>query len=248
MIDVKDAPGRTRNGQHGHTDPLRVAVADDHLVFAQGLAGWLGDLGVAVTGVAQSAAGLRAIVEADPPDVVTVDVSMGERRDEGIRFAEELDATHPEVGVLVVTAFRDASWAERLFAYRQQGVGYLLKESIDDPATLLHSLTMVSRGELVTDPRVVVDLAARRREQGPYGEISPRELEVLREMAAGRSNTGVASALTISTRTVENHIRRIFDKLALGDDPDAHARVRAVLWFQQRWGSRESSAGRGVGR
>lgn len=212
---------------------LRVAIADDHRLFVAGLEAWLDDLGVVVSGTASDAARLADLVRRDPPDLVVTDVSMPPgHSDEGIRFAEELDATYPDIGVLVVSGYREASWAERLFDRRQQGVGYLLKDSIDDPSVLDRALWRVARGEMVVDDKLSVDLVRRQRALRA-GELSVRELEILREIAAGRSNDGIAEAFTISGRTVENHIRRIFDKLGLGQDRHEHARVRAVLWYQQ---------------
>lgn len=165
---------------------------------------------------------------------MTVDVQMPpDRSDEGIRFAEELDASHPEVGVLVVSTHQEPVWARRLLACRQQGVGYLLKDTLDDTATLRDALRRVSRGEVLIDPKLVAHIAVPTTPPGPGGPITVREVEVLGEMAAGRSNKAIADELRISARTVENHIRRIFEKLDLGTDPTENARVQAVLWFQQ---------------
>lgn len=213
---------------------LRVAIADDHRPFARGLAAWLEELGATVTGIAGNADELDAVVAAAPPDVVMVDVAMPpDRTDEGIRFAEDLDASHPGIGVLVVSSYQEPVWARRLLSRRQQGVGYLLKDTLDDSSVLRDALRSVARGGVVVDPKIAEQIAVPSPQQGPGSGLTPREIEVLREMAGGRSNQAIADRLVISPRTVENHVRRTFEKLGLVADPNENSRVRAVLWFQE---------------
>ena len=163
---------------------------------------------------------------------MTVDVAMPpERHDEGIQLAEELDASFPAVGVLVVSSYVEADWAKRLLHRRRQGVGYLVKDSLDDISTLREALRVVSKGGVHIDPKIVAEIGLPRTQLDR--RLSGRELEVLGKIAGGLSNQAVADELNISARTVENHVRRVFTKLGIGDDPTENPRVRAVLWYQE---------------
>ncbi|WP_345783283.1 response regulator transcription factor [Actinomycetospora termitidis] len=140
-----------------------------------------------------------------------------------------------------MSSYAEPGWARRLLARRPRGVGYLLKDTVDDTAVLRDALHRVAHGGVLVDPKISAQVAVPA--PGPDGPLSPREIEVLREMAEGRSNAGVATALSISVRTVENHIRRLLPKIGVFEDPDGNARVRAALWWRDHGENLGSSTG-----
>jgi DNA-binding NarL/FixJ family response regulator len=153
---------------------------------------------------------------------------------EGIDAAHEIRESHPGIGVVVLSQHTDESYALALFANGSAGLGYLLKDRIGDLEDLVHALREVRAGGSVIDPQIV-DTLVRRRSAGaasPLAALSPRELEVLREMAAGKTNAGIEQALFLSSSTVEKHVNAIFTKLRL-PETGVHRRVAAVLAFLQ---------------
>jgi DNA-binding NarL/FixJ family response regulator len=215
---------------------MRVTIADDHPLFLAGLTSWLTEIGIEVLGAAHTADELQAMVRADPPDVAIVDISMPPNfADEGLRAAETITATAPGVGVLVVSASRDAEWAARLLRCRPTGVGYLLKHNLTDVERLRDALNRIHGGGVAVDPDVVADLVARQAMTDALESLTPREREVLAHAAEGMSNRGIAQLLGIGERTVENHVTRIFHKLKL---PDGNQRVLAILELQKAERSR----------
>jgi DNA-binding NarL/FixJ family response regulator len=215
---------------------MRVTIADDHPLFLAGLTSWLTEIGIEVLGAAHTADELQAMVRADPPDVAIVDISMPPNfADEGLRAAETITATAPGVGVLVISASRDAEWAARLLRCRPTGVGYLLKHNLTDVERLRDALNRIHGGGVAVDPDVVVDLVARQAMTDALESLTPREREVLAHAAEGMSNRGIAQLLGIGERTVENHVTRIFHKLKL---PDGNQRVLAILELQKAERSR----------
>jgi DNA-binding NarL/FixJ family response regulator len=140
---------------------------------------------------------------------------------------------HPDIGVVVLSQYSDPEYAIALLDHGSRGRAYLLKERVSDLDQLLHAISEVAGGGSVIDPRVVESLveARTRREQSPLEHLTPREREVLAEMAQGRNNAGVAAALGLSERAVEKHINSVFAKLALAEEPDVHRRVKAVLLY-----------------
>ena len=178
--------------------------------------------------------GLLAAVERHRPDVVVTDIRMPPgNTDEGIRAAGSLRATHPGLGVVVLSQFDEPEYAIELLAQGAAGRAYLLKDTLVDARDLLHAIQEVAAGRSVIDPQVVEGLVASRNRFGgsPLRRLSPRELDVLSHMAQGRSNEAIAAVLFISIRVVEKHISAIFAKLALTEEPDVHRRVKAVLIF-----------------
>lgn len=210
-------------------------VAEDFVLFREGLARLLTDAGLEVVAQISDGDALRAAVAADPPDAVIVDVRLPPTQTtEGLRAALDIRADHPQVGVLVLSQHIETEYAVELLSSAKGGVGYLLKEHVTDVATLADAVTRVAAGGSVIDPEVVARLLGRRRNRSNLDDLSSRELEVLALMAEGRSNSAIGSRLFITPSTVEAHIRSIFSKLELEDAPDDNRRVLSVVAFLRR--------------
>jgi len=177
---------------------------------------------------------LLAAVEAERPDVVVTDIRMPPTgTDEGIRAAAILRDSHPDAGVVVLSQYSEPAYALAFLEGGSKGRAYLLKERVSDIGQLAGAIRDVAGGGSVVDP-VVVDalVAARARPaDSPLHRLTPREKEILSEMAQGKNNAAVAASLVLSERAVEKHINSIFSKLALSEEPDVHRRVKAVLLF-----------------
>lgn len=215
--------------------PLRVVVAEDVLIVREGVLRLLEHVeDVDVVATCGDLGGLLAAVAEHAPDVVLTDIRMPPTgTDEGIRAAAELRRTHPEIGVVALSQYIESQWALDLFGEGSDGRAYLLKERVGEPEQLVGALREVARGGSVVDPKVVDALigASDRRRDSPLRFLSPREREVLAEIAQGKNNASVAQALVLSQRAVEKHINSVFAKLGLGEEPDVHRRVMAVLLY-----------------
>jgi DNA-binding NarL/FixJ family response regulator len=215
--------------------PVRVAVADDHLLVREGLRQLLA--GEAEVEVVASCGDLRSLLEAvdeDPPDVVLTDIRMPPTQtDEGIRIANRLRETHPEIGVVVLSQYDEPEYALKLLEGGSERRAYMLKDSLTNPATLVGAVHEVATGGSVIDPGVIDRLVRARSavDGSPLRELTPRELGVLSEMAQGRNNDAIAAACHLSVRMVEKHINAIFSKLGLTEDEEVHRRVAAVLIY-----------------
>jgi DNA-binding NarL/FixJ family response regulator len=213
---------------------MRLVLGDDSLLFREGLARLLVDAGFDVVGQAADADALYALVEAARPDVAIVDIRMPPTHtDEGLTVARRIKDAHPETGVLVLSQYLESHYALALLEERARGVGYLLKDRVDDLAEFASSVSRVGAGELVIDPSVVALLVGRARQDDPLDELTAREREVLGLMAEGLSNQSISERLFLTARTVESHVRSIFLKLNLPPTPDGHRRVLAVLRYLQ---------------
>jgi DNA-binding NarL/FixJ family response regulator len=214
---------------------MRVVIADDELLLREGMARLLTEAGFEVAGKAGTGDELMRLVELMRPDVAVVDIKMPPTHtDEGLAAAREIRRVYPDIGVLVLSHYLDSSYAMRLLEEHPERVGYLLKERVSDVSVLADALRRIGEGESVLDPTIVSRLVRRPRDPDPLAELTERELEVLSQLAEGRSNHGVGAALFLSPKTVESHVRQIFMKLSLEGAPDDHRRVLAVLAYLRR--------------
>jgi DNA-binding NarL/FixJ family response regulator len=212
---------------------LRIVIAEDSLLMREGIRQVVGlQPDLEVIGDCADLPSLRSLVEAENPDVVVTDVRMPPTfGDEGISMAVELRRTHPDMGVVVLSQYAEPAYANELLAGGSARRAYLLKERISERDQLAAAIRTVAAGGSVIDP-VVVDMlvsASSGRPSSPLASLTPRELEVLDQVAQGKSNAAVAAALFLSERAVEKHINALFAKLGLAVTPDVNRRVAAVL-------------------
>jgi DNA-binding NarL/FixJ family response regulator len=211
---------------------MQVMIADDAVLFREGLARVLQAAGIGVTAQVGDGEQLIARVRADPPDAVVVDIRMPPTHThEGLDAAQRIRAEHPEVGVLVLSQYVEPHHAIQLLQDGASGVGYLLKDRVADVKEVVEAVQRVAAGGSVIDPEVVAQLVSRRRTHDPIQELSERERQVLALMAEGRSNQAIGERLFLSPKTVEAHVHSIFTRLDLHPAPDDHRRVLAVLAF-----------------
>ena len=212
--------------------PLRVVIADDHVLLRQGVASMLDGEGFDVVAQAGDAEDVIRKVNAHHPDVAIIDIRMPPNgTDDGLRAAIAIRQAHPEMGVLVLSQYVEAAYAVELIGDDARGVGYLLKDRVGDFEEFAGALRRVAAGGSVLDPEVVHWMFGRERVTSRLDELTPRELEVLGLVAEGCSNQAVADRLVISQRAVEKHVTSILSKLGLPTEPAAHRRVMAVLAF-----------------
>ena len=214
---------------------LRVVFAEDNYLVREGTVALLSSVDdVEVVGTAAAYDELIAAVETGSPDAVLTDIRMPPTgTDEGIRAAKAIRASHPEVGVVVLSQFTDEEYAYELLKDGAEGLGYLLKERVADVGEVVRALNEVARGGSVLDPKVVEALVAAkdRMAHSPLASLTDREREVLSHMAQGQNNAAIAKSLFLTERAVEKHINSLFHKLDLTEEPDVHRRVMAVLAF-----------------
>jgi len=211
---------------------MRVVIADDEVLLRDGLDRLLTEAGFEVVGKAGTAQELRREVELAHPDVAIIDIKMPPTHtDEGLIAAQEIRASNPGVGVLVLSHYLQSRYAMRLIEQHTGGVGYLLKERVSGVGVLADALVRVHDGECVVDPTIVARLLGHARRASPLSQLTERECEVLAQMAEGRSNQGICARLMLSPKTVEGHVRNIFMKLGVGESADDHRRVLAILSY-----------------
>lgn len=209
-----------------------MIVADDSVLFREGLARILTEVGFEVVGQAADAPTLVKLVRHEPPDAVVTDLRMPPGfADEGIEAAAEIRSIAPEVGLMLLSQFVEVHHALRLMDDFDGGVGYLLKDRVSDLGAFAVDVRRVAGGQVVIDPELVSRLVGRRREQDRLATLSNREREVLALMARGLTNAGLAEELFVSLKTVEGYVRSIFMKLDLPPGERDHRRVLAVLRF-----------------
>lgn len=211
---------------------MRIVIADDEVLLREGLERLLVEAGFEVVGKVGGAEELLRKVELARPDVAIVDIRMPPTHtDEGIVAAQEIRRSHPEVGVLVLSHHLESHYAMRLIEQHSGGAGYLLKQRVSNLGVLTDALTRLSEGECVVDPTIVARLVQRARPARKLAELTEREREVLALMAEGRSNKAICAQLFLSPKTIEAHVKHIFQKLGLDESADDHRRVLAVLAY-----------------
>ena len=214
---------------------VRVVLAEDNVLLREGVSRLLaGQDDLDVVGTCGDLQGLLDLVSTEKPDVVVTDIRMPPTgTDEGIKAAARLRVEHPSVGVVVLSQYANPAYALALLADGSEGRAYLLKERVSDVAELVAAIREVARGGSVIDPKVVEALVASssRAIRSDLDRLTPREGEILGEMASGKSNAAIASTLVLSERAVEKHTNSIFSKLGLTEERDVNRRVKAVLVF-----------------
>ncbi|MFZ0382234.1 MAG: response regulator transcription factor [Solirubrobacteraceae bacterium] len=214
---------------------IRLIVGDDEYLIREALQHILANVSdVDVVGFCTDADSLLAAVEEEEPNAVLTDIRMPPTHtDEGIRVAQTLRASHPSIGVVALSQFADPDYALALLDAGSAGRAYLLKERVSEPAELIAAIKAVVEGGSVIDPKVVEVLVRARSfgAQSPLASLTPREREVLAELAQGKSNAAIASSLVLTKRAVEKHINSIFLKLELPSPDDVSRRVKAALLF-----------------
>jgi len=215
--------------------PIRIVLAEDHFLLREGLRRLLeAEPDLDVVTVCESLDTLLDAVAAEEPDVVITDIRMPPTNlDEGIRAAEQFRVTHPDLGVVVLSQYIEPGYAHALFNGGTERRAYLLKERVSDMEQLAGAIRSVAAGGSAVDPKVVEALVGAKARPGnsPLDELTPRELDVLREMAEGKNNAAIAASLFLTERSVEKVIHSIFRKLGLGWEASVHKRVKAVILY-----------------
>jgi DNA-binding NarL/FixJ family response regulator len=214
---------------------IRIVLAEDDYLVREGVRRLLETRpDLEVVAACADLESLLAAVDLERPDVVLTDIRMPPGGgDEGIQAAERLRETRPEIGVVVLSQFSDPEYALALLEQGSAGRAYLLKERVNDLEQLVGAIHEVAVGGSAIDSKVVDSLvgARSRRDDSPLDDLTPREHEVMTEMAKGKNNAAIAAALVITEPSVEKYIHSILQKLGLSSEPDVHRRVKAVLLF-----------------
>ena len=217
--------------------PIRVVLAEDSQIVREGIQHLLEADPAQEIEIVAGCGDLDSLMEAvdrEHPDVVLTDIRMPpDSSDEGIRAAGDLRESHPGVGVVVLSQYSEPAYAIALLDTGSDGRAYLLKDRIDDRAQLIGAIRAVANGGSYVDPKVVERLVAAKHaaEQSPLGELTPRELDVMREMARGANNAAIAEAMVVTERSVEKYVHSIFAKLGLTWEENVNRRVKAVLVY-----------------
>jgi DNA-binding NarL/FixJ family response regulator len=211
---------------------VRVVIAEDLALLRDGLTRLLRDNGFDVVAAVTDGDALVRAVLLERPDVAIVDIRLPPTfRDEGLRAALTLRERATETAVLIVSQYVEQAYAAELLADGRGGLGYLLKDRIMDVDDFVDAVRRVAGGGTALDPEVVAHLFSRQKQDGPIGRLTPRETEVLAQMAEGRSNAAIARELVLTVGAVEKHVANILMKLQLPPSNDDHRRVLAVLAY-----------------
>jgi DNA-binding NarL/FixJ family response regulator len=214
------------------SESVRVVIGEDDTLLREGVARLLAEAGFEVVSQAADAEAFLRKSLAHKPDVAVVDIQMPPGRgDDGLRAALELRRQRPETGVLVLSQYYEERYALDLIGESAEGVGYLLKERVGDVEAFTDAVSRVAAGGSALDPEVVGRMVGRRRNEGPLDELTPRERDVLVQLAQGKSNQGIAEELVVTTAAVEKHVTGIFNKLGLETSATEHRRVLATLTY-----------------
>ena len=208
-----------------------IIVVDDDVLVREGVASLLSSAGFDVFGKAEDARTLADLIDGRVPELVVLDIRLSAANNaEGLEVARDLREHHPEIGILLLSAFVEIETALELLEDGER-IGYLLKNRVGKGSELVDALSRISEGECVIDPLLVQELFASRRRPDQLAPLTRREREVLALMAEGRSNAGIAQRLSVTEGAVEKYVSRIFGKLRLPGTSDDHRRVLAVLTF-----------------
>jgi len=214
---------------------IRVVVADDSYLLREAVSRLVdGEEDLEVVGTCANRDELLAMVDDSEPDVVVTDIRMPPTgTDEGIQVAQSVRASHPSMGVVVLSQYSTPSYAVALLEGGSAGRAYLLKDRVARADELVAAIRAVAAGGSVIDPKVVEEVVNSRAAAAasPLGRLTPREREILGEIAQGKSNGAIAATLMLSERAVEKHINSILSKLQLSEEPDVNRRVKAVLVY-----------------
>jgi DNA-binding NarL/FixJ family response regulator len=214
---------------------IRVVLGEDSYLASEAIARVLERVDeIELVATREDLPSLEAAIREEQPDVVVTDIRMPPTNtDEGIRLANQLESTAPEIGVVILSQHSEAAYAMALFRQGAGGRAYLIKEHVKDAGELSRALRSVAEGGSFVDPVIVEGLleSKRAREQAQLDALTPRELEILGLIAEGRSNSAIADALFLTKRAVERHINGIFMKLDLGDPKEISPRVKAALIY-----------------
>jgi DNA-binding NarL/FixJ family response regulator len=220
---------------------VRVVLAEDNYLVREGISKLIEtEPDLEMVAACADFTSLLAAVASTLPDVVVTDIRMPPTgTDEGIKAASIIRHEHPDIGVVVLSQYSEPAYALAFLDGGSRGRAYLLKERVSDIGQLAGAIREVAAGGSVIDPMVVDALVAARSKaaDSPLHRLTPRETEILAEMAQGKNNAAVAASLVLSERAVEKHINSIFSKLALSEEPDVHRRVKAVLLFLSAQGA-----------
>jgi DNA-binding NarL/FixJ family response regulator len=232
-VTVPAAQPRNDGTQRGKR--ISVVIAEDTYLVREALERILGSSkGIEVVGSCGDFDSLMAAIDLKRPDAVLTDIRMPPTgTDEGIRAAQALRSAHPEIGVVVLSQFADPGYALALLEEGSERRAYLLKERVNDPRQLISAIETVAAGGSVVDAKVIEVLVQAHitDAKSPLSDLTPRELEVLAELAQGKSNGAIAESMVLTKRAVEKHINAIFMKLDLASPDDVSRRVQAALIY-----------------
>jgi DNA-binding NarL/FixJ family response regulator len=211
---------------------VRLILADDSVLFREGLARVLAEVGFEIVAQAGDGQALLRELRAHPAELAIVDIRMPPTHTvEGLVAARQIREEHREVNILVLSQYVETEHALALLELGTDGIGYLLKDRVSDLAAFADVVRRVGDGGSAIDPSVVAQLVGRRRVHDPLGRLTGRERDVLSLMAEGRSNQAISEKLYLTGKTVESHVRSIFMKLDLSPVAEDHRRVLAVLAY-----------------
>jgi DNA-binding NarL/FixJ family response regulator len=215
---------------------VTVVLAEDNLIVRTGIAQLLveHEAGIEVVSTCDDLDSLLEAVDRDAPDVVLTDIRMPPTfTDEGLRVAAILRERGSDIGVVILSSYAEPDFAFSLLESGLEGRAYILKERVSDRGQLVSAIHTVAAGGSVMDPKVVepLMLARAREKRSALKDLSARELEVLGQIAQGKSNAAIAESLFLTKRAVEKHINAIFLKLNLAFAEDVSKRVKATLMF-----------------
>jgi DNA-binding NarL/FixJ family response regulator len=213
---------------------MRVALAEDGALFREGLLMLLQAAGHDIVCCTADGDSLVTALQSESADVAILDIRMPPEPDGGLVTAERLRALHPKMGLLFLSHYAESHYLVRILQIGTESIGYRLKEKVGSVDVLSDTLSRIGAGEIVIEPVLAKRLVERPRgdKKGVIATLSERELDVLRLMAEGRSNTGIAAQLFITPKAVEKHIASIFGKLNLhAESTEHHRRVLAVLTY-----------------